>query len=161
GAGAVLEDARLADPEVHDAAFVHEVVVDRLDEASVRLRPFVGAGGARHGAVGRIDEVMPLGRSVDAVGPVQTCVEPLRTVRSGHLQGEHGAGFVEECLGIGLGRKVATFPAPVGPAARESAEYLASIGLAGQLAARYGPTALQPDGDAGLADFLDVHRDAG
>ena len=35
GAGAVLEDARLADPEVHDAALVDEVVVDGLDEAVV------------------------------------------------------------------------------------------------------------------------------
>src|SRR5690606_8459747 len=42
GAGAVLEDARLADPEVHDAAFVDEVVLDVLDEAGVRLRPGVG-----------------------------------------------------------------------------------------------------------------------
>src|SRR5690606_8818625 len=32
GAGAVLEDARLADPEVHDAATVDEVILDVLDE---------------------------------------------------------------------------------------------------------------------------------
>ena len=36
GAGAVLEDARLAHPQVHDAALVDEVVGDRLDEAGVR-----------------------------------------------------------------------------------------------------------------------------
>ena len=35
GAGAVFEDARLADPQVHDAAFVHQVVLDGLDEAVV------------------------------------------------------------------------------------------------------------------------------
>ena len=43
GAGAVLEDARLADPQVHDAAFVDQIVADRLDEAGVRGRPLVGA----------------------------------------------------------------------------------------------------------------------
>src|SRR5215216_6035258 len=33
GAGAVLEQARLADPKIHDAALGDEVVVDALDEA--------------------------------------------------------------------------------------------------------------------------------
>jgi hypothetical protein len=49
GARAVLEEARLADPQVHDAALADEVVADRLDEAGVRLRALVGAvrAGAR------------------------------------------------------------------------------------------------------------------
>ena len=42
GAGAVFEQARLAHPEVHDAALVDEVVIDALDEAGVRLRMLVG-----------------------------------------------------------------------------------------------------------------------
>ena len=42
GAGAVFEEARLAHPEVHDAALVDEVVGDRLDEAGVRLRMLIG-----------------------------------------------------------------------------------------------------------------------
>src|SRR3546814_16302395 len=42
-AGAVLEQTRLADPEVHDSAVVHEIVTDRLDEAGVRLGMLVGA----------------------------------------------------------------------------------------------------------------------
>jgi hypothetical protein len=37
-ARAVLEEAGLADPQVHDAALVHQVVIDALDEARVRLR---------------------------------------------------------------------------------------------------------------------------
>src|SRR6266702_1491696 len=41
GAGAVLEQARLAHPQVHDPALVDEVVVDRLDKAGVRLRMLV------------------------------------------------------------------------------------------------------------------------
>src|SRR5205823_7051675 len=43
GARAVFEEARLAHPEVHDAALVDEVVGDRLDKAGVRLRVLVGA----------------------------------------------------------------------------------------------------------------------
>ena len=42
GAGAVLEQARLAHPQVHDAAFIDQVVADGLDEAGVGLRMLVG-----------------------------------------------------------------------------------------------------------------------
>src|SRR5262249_61111707 len=42
GAGAVFEQARLAHPQIHDAALVDEVVGDALDEAGVRLRMLVG-----------------------------------------------------------------------------------------------------------------------
>ena len=45
GAGAVFEQARLAHPEVHDAALVDEVVTDALDEAGMRLRMLVGRFG--------------------------------------------------------------------------------------------------------------------
>ena len=45
GARAVLEQARLADPEVHDAVLVDQVVIDRLDEAGMRLRVLVGRLG--------------------------------------------------------------------------------------------------------------------
>ncbi len=46
-AAAILEETGLARPEVHDAARVHEVVADGLDEAGVRLgvRVRIGAGG--------------------------------------------------------------------------------------------------------------------
>ena len=37
-------------------------------------------------AVAMVDVVMPLRRAVDAVGPVQAGVEPLRRVRRGHLR---------------------------------------------------------------------------
>ena len=42
GAGAVFEQAGFADPQIHDAAFVDQVIVDGLDEASVRLRMLIG-----------------------------------------------------------------------------------------------------------------------
>jgi hypothetical protein len=43
-ARAVLEQARLAHPEVHDAARIDQVVRDALDEAGMRLRAFVRGG---------------------------------------------------------------------------------------------------------------------
>src|SRR6185312_9977755 len=42
GPGPVLEEARLAHPQIHDAVLVDEIVLDRLDEAGVRLRVLVG-----------------------------------------------------------------------------------------------------------------------
>ena len=42
GARAIFEQAGLAHPEVHDAALVDEVVLDRLDEAGMRLRVLIG-----------------------------------------------------------------------------------------------------------------------
>ena len=80
GAGAVLEEARLAHPQVHDAVLVDEIVLDRLDEAGVRLRMLVGGIGDRQLAGLVIDIEVALAGAVDAVGPVQAGVEPLRAV---------------------------------------------------------------------------------
>src|SRR5262249_56502812 len=81
GAGAVFEQARLAHPQIHDSAFVDEIVGDRLDEAGVRLWMLIG-GLRLHELAGRkVDVEMPLARSVDAVGPVEPGVEPSRPAR--------------------------------------------------------------------------------
>ena len=88
-ARAVLEDARLADPEVHDATLVDEVVVDGLDKAGVRRRALVRARRALQLARAGLAVPMALSRSSNAVGPVQAGVEPLRRVRRGNLQSEH------------------------------------------------------------------------
>src|SRR3546814_5646679 len=81
GARAVFEQARLAHPQVHDATLVDEVVLHRLDEAGMRLRMFIGRGRLGERAGLEIDVMMALGRTVDAIGPVQAGVEPLRPVR--------------------------------------------------------------------------------
>ena len=125
GAGAVLEEARLAHPQVHDAALVDEVVVDALDEAGVRLRVLVGGIRRRYPAGLVIDVVVALARPIDAVGPVQAGVEPLRRVGRGLLGGEHVAELVEEGAGVLLGVEIAALPAPVGPGAGETVEDLA------------------------------------
>ena len=102
GAGAVFEQARLAHPQVHDAAFVDQVVVDALDEAGVRLRMLVGALRARQLAGLEIDVVVALARPVDAIGPVQAGVEPLRRIGRAHLRRQHVAQLVEEGLRVFL-----------------------------------------------------------
>ena len=130
GAGAVFEQARLAHPQIHDAALIDEVVGDRLDEAGMRLRMLV-SGLRLHELAGlEVDVEMTLARAVDAVGPVQAGVEPLWRIRRHHLHREHVAVFVEEGARVGLGREVAALPAPIGPGAGEPVEHL----LAGLLA---------------------------
>ncbi len=169
GARAVLEQARLAHPQVHDAALVDEVVGDRLDEAGMRLGMLVGRLRLGQLAGLEIDVVVALAGAVDAIGPVQAGVEPLRRVRRHHLAGEHEAQLVEEGLGIGLLVEVAALPAPVGPGAGEAVEDLLRGGLAdpalllGQLLQRLvvGRRAPQPRRNGILLDALQPRRHAG
>ena len=169
GARAVLEEARLADPQVHDAVLVDEIVLDRLDEAGVRLRMLVGGRRAGQLAGLEVDVVVALARAVDAVGPVQAGVEPLRRVRRHLLRRQHVAQLVEEGAGVGLAVEIAALPAPVGPGAGEPVEDLAGVDLAaealGLRAGRRAPCrrhrAPQPRGDAVLLDLLQHLRHAG
>src|SRR5215470_9465661 len=66
GARAVLEQARLAHPQVHDAALVDEVVLDALDEAGMRLRMLVGRLGLCELAGLPVDVIVALAGTVDA-----------------------------------------------------------------------------------------------
>ena len=100
GAGAVFEQARLAHPQVHDAALVDEVVIDALDEAGMRLRMLVGRFRFRQLAGEGVDVIVALAGAVDAVGPVQAGVEPLRRIRRDHLFGQHVAQLVVEGAGV-------------------------------------------------------------
>ncbi len=132
GAGAVLEETRLADPQIHDAAFVHQIVGDALDEAGVWLRPLIGRGRRMGLAVAMVDEPMALARTVNAVGPVQAGVEPLRRVRCADLRREHVAMLVIEGAGVLFAVEVATLPAPVGPGAGHAVEHLTRAALAAE-----------------------------
>ncbi|CCC97391.1 protein of unknown function [Azospirillum baldaniorum] len=169
GARAVLEQARLADPQVHDAALVHQIVGDGLDEAGVRLRVLVGRGGRGQQAGLEIDVEVALARAVDAVGPVQAGVEPLRAVRGRHLGGQHEAHLVEEGAGVGLSVEIAALPAPVGPGAGQTVEDLLGRLLAGvalllrqRRQSRFiGGLAPQPGRDGVLLDRLQGDRNAG
>ena len=131
GTGAVFEQARLAHPQIHDAAFVDEIVADALNEAGMRLRMLVGRFRLGELAGLPVDVIVALAGAINAVGPVQAGVEPLRRVRRDHLLGKHVAQFVMEGAGVFLGGEVAALPAPIGPAAGETIEHL----LAGQFTA--------------------------
>ncbi len=132
GAGprTVLEQAGFADPQVHDAALVHQIVGDRLDEAGVRLRVLVGARRGLELAGLRVGVPVALGGAGDAVGPVEPGVEPLRRVGRGDLRRP-------ACSRARRGRpsasssrvEVAVLLAPVGPAAGEPVEDLAGVAL--------------------------------
>ena len=129
-ARAVLEEPRLAHPEVHDPALVDEVVPDALDEAGVRLRVLVGRLGLLQRARLEIDVVVTLGRAVDAIGPMQPGVEPLRRVGRRDLERQHGEELVIEGAGIRFAVEVAGLPAPIGPGAGEAVKHLLGRTLA-------------------------------
>src|SRR6185437_7061442 len=180
GAGAVLEQARLAHPQIHDAALVDEVVVDGLDEAGVRLRVLVGRLRTRQLAALEVDVIVALARAVDAVGPVQAGVEPLRRVRRHHLRRQHVAVLVVEGARVFVRVEVAALPAPIGPRAGKAIEHLLARLLAdgalllgqrrecvliGDRAPQEGGDGvlfelLQPGGHAGLAEIL-LRQDVG
>ena len=126
-ARAVLEDAGLAGPEVHDAAGVHQIIRDALDEAGMGLRTLVGRGGLHHLAGAGIHVAVALGRAADAVGVVQAGVEPLGRVGCAHLVGQHVGQLVVERLGVLGGLEVAVCLAPVAPAARHAVEDLPRV----------------------------------
>jgi hypothetical protein len=58
------------------------------------LRVLVGAVGGVQFAGLVVDVVMTLRRAIDAVGPVEPGVEPLRRVGRADLAGEHQADLV-------------------------------------------------------------------
>src|SRR3981189_1178031 len=169
GAGAVLEQPRLAHPQIHDPAFVDEIVGDRLDEAGVRLRVLVG-GLRLHELAGlEVDVEMPLARPVDAVRPVQPGIEPLRRVGRRHLHREHVDELVEEGVGILFRIEIAAPPAPIGPGAGEPLEHLLRRMLAdaalllrkGGQSLLIGGRAPQPGRNGLFLDLLQPGRDPG
>ena len=162
GAGPVLEQPCLADPQVHDAALVDQVVGNALDEARMGLRALVGRARLDQVAGLVINVGMALGRAVDAVGPVKTGVEPLRRVGSADLGGQHISRFVVIGAGVLLGIEIAAFPAPIGPGAGHAVEYLPRAGFAahalvlGQLgeAGDVGDAPPQPTGNVIFLEFF-------
>ena len=169
GARAILEQPGLAHPQVHDAAVVDQIVVDRLDEAGVRLGMLVGGFGPDQLAGLEIHVGMALAGAVDAIGPVQAGVEPLRRVGRGHLHDQHVAHLVIEGARVLFRIEVAALPAPVCPCASKAVIDLLGGGLVG--GARVlgqilhgllvGHRAPQPGGDGFFLDPLQLHRHAG
>ena len=124
GARAIFEQAGLTHPQVHDAALIDEVVGDRLDETGMRLRMFVGR--LRLGQFFRleVDIIMALAGAIDAIGPVQAGVEPLRGIGRGDLARQHGAMLFIEGERIVFRVEIFALPAPIGPRAGKPVEHV-------------------------------------
>ena len=95
-----LEQTSLTDPEIHDAAGIHQVVVDAHDETCVGCRSAVRIGGLDVLAGLRVDVPEALCDTFDAVAVVEACIEPLRRIRCRHLMEEHVGDLVFERLGV-------------------------------------------------------------
>ena len=63
----------------------------------------------------RFDVRMVLAGAVDAIGPVEAGVEPLRGVRRRDLPREHEAQLVEKRLSVINSVEIMVLPAPIGP----------------------------------------------
>ena len=129
--GTVFENSGFSGPEVHDSALVDQIIFDAKDETGVGLGSLVGVFGDRELGGLWIDVVVALGGAGDAVGEVESGIEPLRGVWCGDLLGQHVDQFVVERLGIFFGVEVAVLFAPMPPASCESVEHLSRIGLTG------------------------------
>ncbi len=171
---AVFEQPRFPDPQVHDAALVHQIVGDGLDKAGMGLGMFIGAGRPDQLARLVIDIEMALAGAVDAIGPMQAGIEPLRTVGRPHLGRQHMAHLVVIGACVFFVGKIPTFPAPIGPGPGHPVENLTGAGLAakarvlGQMRQRLlvgdrAPQefryalfldALEPHGHPGLAEIF-------
>ena len=111
---------------------------------------------------------MALARAVDAVGPVQPGVEPLRAVGRAHLHGEHVAKLVEEGARVLLGGEIAGLPAPIGPGPGQPVEHLLCVGFADEafgLGQRLKRPLVwdrppEPGGDGLFLDLLGGRRNA-
>ena len=163
-ARAVLEKPRLAGPEVHDAAFADEVVLDGLDEAGVGLGMGIGIIGEFRFAGGGVIDPVPLGRAGNAVCPVEAGIEPLGAVGGGNLMQEHVGQLVVEGLGVLGGIEVVVGLAPVLPAPGKAMDDLADGGFRSGdgVASRVEPrrAVRRALGDAGSSEIL-AHHDVG
>ena len=161
GAGTVLEESGLTGPEIHDAAFADQIIVDGLDEAGVGLRMGVGVVGQHGFAGGRVVDPVALGRAGDSVRPVQSGVEPLGAVGSRDLMQHHPAQFVVEGVGVLGGVEVAVLLAPGPPAAGQTVDDLSGgslrTGDGSAVVGDHGRAVVLVLGYAGLAEVLADH----
>ncbi len=105
----------------------------------------------------KVDVVMPLRRAIDAVGPMQPGVKPLRAIGGRALAGQHVAHFVVIGAGVLFGREIATLPSPIGPSARQTVKDLLGGGFPPHLGALGGD---RPPEKLRHALFFDAARGA-
>ena len=111
-------------------AVVDEIVGDRLDETGMRLRMLIG-GLRLDELLGLVvDIIMALAWAIDAIGPVEPGVEPLRRIGRRHLPRQHEAQLIEKGGRVSFRIEIFAFPAPIGPGPGETVEDLLRRGLA-------------------------------
>ena len=76
-----------------------------------------------------VDVIVALARPIDAIGPMEAGIEPLRRIGRGDLTGEHEPHLVEIGARVLFAVEIAGFPAPIGPGAGEAVEHLLGGGL--------------------------------
>ena len=96
----------------------------------MRLRVFVGRIRFNQFPSFVVDIVVALCRTINAISPMQTCVEPLRAVRCGHLIGQHEPHLVVIRAGVVLGGEITTLPTPIAPCTSQTVEHLLCTGFA-------------------------------
>ena len=104
--------------------------------------------------------VVPLRGAVDAIGPVEAGVEPLRAVGGRALRGQHMTHLVIIGAGVFFGGEIAALPTPVRPCACQTVEHLLGGRLAAHLCALNGNGAPQKLGHALFLHALGLRRDA-
>ena len=137
--------------------------------ARMRLRVAVGVFAFAHFTGARVHIVMALRRAVDAIGPVQPGVEPLRRIGRGHLMRQHVHHLVVKRTRIIDTVEIAVFPAPVRPGSSKAMEHLPGIVfvrvalLGGKLRQRFliRHRTLQPFGNALFGHFARFYRHTG
>ena len=93
------------------------------------LGMFVGGGrlGQLPGLI--INIVVTLRRAINAIGPVQTRIKPLRAVGRDHLVHQHIAHFIVVGRGVFFAIEVPPLPGPIGPGACQTIKDLARAGF--------------------------------
>ena len=115
---------RASRTQVHDAAFVHEVVVDGLNETSVGSGTGIRIGrGGQFFGIG-IDIPEALWRAGDPILVGETSVEPLRRIGGRHLAGQHELQFIFEHVGVVRRGEIAFFLTPPAPGFGEAVKDL-------------------------------------
>jgi hypothetical protein len=123
--------------------------------------PLVGRRRVLHLVRFGIDVRVPLRWALDAVGPEETGVEPLRAIGRRHLRREHVARLVVERPRSRLRREIPSPITPISPAPRQTPEDLTRVGLsAGGRVRTLGLAALQPGRNAVLGDRRQTRRHA-
>ncbi len=139
----VLEEPGFPGDEIHDAALVHQIVLDIQDEAGVGLGAGIGRTGFDHLVGKGVHVIMTLGGPLYAVDRVQARIEPLGAVGRGDLVGEHIEKFFIENLFVLGAVEITRLSSPKTPGIGQAVKNLPGIVLGSRPAAGSGKDGLR------------------